>query len=98
MNVQVTPRVIYLTRHGESEHNLKGLIGGDADLSVNGQRYAQKLKEYFDERQLPNLQVWCSSMRRTRQTVKHMSNVTLRVCHPRLGSDTQCFVTFPDLI
>lgn len=32
MNIHIVPRTIYLTRHGESEQNLEGRIGGDADL------------------------------------------------------------------
>lgn len=36
MNIHVTPRSIYLCRHGESELNLKGRIGGDPGLSPRG--------------------------------------------------------------
>lgn len=36
MNIHVTPRAIYLCRHGESELNLKGRIGGDTGLSPRG--------------------------------------------------------------
>lgn len=36
MNIHVTPRSIYLCRHGESEFNLKGRIGGDSGLSPRG--------------------------------------------------------------
>ncbi|ELK24996.1 6-phosphofructo-2-kinase/fructose-2,6-biphosphatase 4 [Myotis davidii] len=36
MNIHVTPRSIYLCRHGESEFNLKGRIGGDPGLSPRG--------------------------------------------------------------
>lgn len=36
MNIHVQPRTIYLCRHGESEFNLLGRIGGDAGLSVRG--------------------------------------------------------------
>lgn len=36
MNIHVTPRSIYLCRHGESELNLKGRIGGDPGLSTRG--------------------------------------------------------------
>lgn len=32
MNIHIVPRTIYLTRHGESEQNLEGRIGGDSDL------------------------------------------------------------------
>lgn len=36
MNIHVTPRSIYLCRHGESELNLVGRIGGDSGLSSQG--------------------------------------------------------------
>lgn len=38
MNTHVTPRAIYLSRHGESQLNLKGRIGGDAGLSTRGRQ------------------------------------------------------------
>lgn len=38
MNIHVTPRTIYLCRHGESELNLRGRIGGDSGLSPRGIR------------------------------------------------------------
>ncbi|NWI49308.1 F26L bisphosphatase, partial [Calyptomena viridis] len=36
MNIHVTPRAIYLSRHGESLLNLQGRIGGDSGLSPRG--------------------------------------------------------------
>lgn len=38
MNIHVTPRSIYLCRHGESELNLRGRIGGDSGLSAQGKQ------------------------------------------------------------
>lgn len=38
MNIHVQPRAIYLCRHGESEHNLHGRIGGDSGLSSRGRK------------------------------------------------------------
>ncbi|NWQ86520.1 F26L bisphosphatase, partial [Burhinus bistriatus] len=38
MNIHVTPRAIYLSRHGESQLNLRGRIGGDAGLSPRGRQ------------------------------------------------------------
>uniref|UniRef100_A0A1Q3FXF3 Putative fructose-6-phosphate n=1 Tax=Culex tarsalis TaxID=7177 RepID=A0A1Q3FXF3_CULTA len=69
MNIHITPRTIYLTRHGESEHNLKGLIGGDSNLSDRGRRYAQALAKYIEEQQIEGLRVWTSWLKRTIQTV-----------------------------
>lgn len=36
MNIHITPRSIYLCRHGESDLNIKGRIGGDSGLSGRG--------------------------------------------------------------
>lgn len=69
MNIHITPRTIYLTRHGESEHNLKGLIGGDSDLSQRGHQYAKALVAYIEQQQIDNLRVWTSWMKRSIQTV-----------------------------
>lgn len=44
MNIHVTPRSIYLCRHGESELNLKGRIGGDPGLSPRGREVSVCLR------------------------------------------------------
>jgi len=69
MNIHITPRTIYLTRHGESDHNLRGLIGGDADLSARGHAYAKALSKYIDQQKMEGLRVWTSRMKRAIQTV-----------------------------
>jgi hypothetical protein len=43
MQIQPTDRPIWLTRHGESEFNVLGRIGGDAPLTERGQSYASAL-------------------------------------------------------
>ncbi|CAK6984638.1 -phosphofructo-2-kinase/fructose-2%2C6-bisphosphatase, partial [Scomber scombrus] len=42
MNIHVTPRSIYLSRHGESELNLVGRIGGDSGLSSRGAKVSSQ--------------------------------------------------------
>jgi len=69
MNIHISKRTIYLTRHGESDHNLKGLIGGNADLSVRGKLYADALAVYIKEQNIDGLRVWTSWLKRTIQTV-----------------------------
>ncbi|XP_055620738.1 6-phosphofructo-2-kinase/fructose-2,6-bisphosphatase isoform X2 [Toxorhynchites rutilus septentrionalis] len=69
MNIHITPRTIYLTRHGESDHNLEGLIGGDSNLSDRGRRYARALAKYIEEQHIEGLRVWTSWLKRTIQTV-----------------------------
>lgn len=58
-------------QHGESENNVLGRIGGDADLSVRGRTYAAALARYFNhEERLKNLHVWTSELKRTQQTAQ----------------------------
>lgn len=45
MNLHLKPRSIYLSRHGESQYNVEGKIGGDSDLSPRGWEYAKALPE-----------------------------------------------------
>ena len=53
MNIHITPRTIYLTRHGESEHNLAGKIGGDSNLSSRGAMYASALADFINKQNFP---------------------------------------------
>uniref|UniRef100_A0A8C5HLR3 6-phosphofructo-2-kinase domain-containing protein n=1 Tax=Gouania willdenowi TaxID=441366 RepID=A0A8C5HLR3_GOUWI len=70
MNIHVTPRSIYLSRHGESELNLVGRIGGDTGLSPRGAQYACALEKYVREQSISDLKVWTSHMKRTIQTAE----------------------------
>jgi broad specificity phosphatase PhoE len=46
-NLHITPRPIWLSRHGESEFNVAGRIGGDSLLSPRGYAYALKLGAFM---------------------------------------------------
>lgn len=75
MNLHTAPRPILLTRHGQSEHNRFGRIGGDSGLSEAGKRYADSLAgfltyEFGDE--LPRLVAWSSQLRRAVETGEHL--------------------------
>ncbi|EDO42538.1 predicted protein [Nematostella vectensis] len=76
MNIHITPKAIYLTRHGESEYNLKGRIGGDSDLSHRGRLYGEKLAEFMAEQKLQDFRVWTSEFKRTIQTTEHIKGVS----------------------
>ncbi|KAI9751770.1 MAG: Fructose-2,6-bisphosphatase [Chaenotheca gracillima] len=73
MNLHIKPRSIWLSRHGESEFNLEGKIGGDANISPRGELYAQTLpglvKESCGDRKLT---VWTSTLKRTIQTARFL--------------------------
>ncbi|KAF2810706.1 bifunctional 6-phosphofructo-2-kinase/fructose-2,6-bisphosphate 2-phosphatase [Mytilinidion resinicola] len=49
LNFNLTPRMIWITRHGESLDNVAGKIGGDSDLSANGTRYAKAMTKFIDQ-------------------------------------------------
>ncbi|XP_062314784.1 6-phosphofructo-2-kinase/fructose-2,6-bisphosphatase 1 [Osmerus eperlanus] len=70
MNIHVTPRSIFLSRHGESELNLLGRIGGDSGLSPRGQNYATALAAFIKGQKVKDLKVWTSHMKRTIQTAE----------------------------
>jgi len=78
-NMHIMPRKIWLSRHGQSEYNVQGRIGGNSGLSHLGQLYADHLTEFFKERYPePNdegFAVWTSTMRRTAMTTRKMLNV-----------------------
>lgn len=74
MNLHIRPRSVWLSRHGESEYNLEGRIGGDALLSPRGEQYARKLPELVresvgDDRPLT---VWTSTLKRTIATSRFL--------------------------
>lgn len=63
LNFNLAPRQIWITRHGLSQDNVSGKIGGDSDLSEEGVQYAKSLTKFigharneWDLRQLHKLQ------------------------------------------
>ncbi|TRZ01396.1 hypothetical protein DNTS_003744 [Danionella cerebrum] len=72
MNIHVHSHSIYLCRHGESEHNVQGRIGGDSELSPRGRQFARVLREFVEEHKLSDLKVWTSQLRRTIQTAEEL--------------------------
>ncbi|KAH2135829.1 hypothetical protein KXV72_008874 [Aspergillus fumigatus] len=48
LNFNLSPRQIWITRHGESKDNQLGRIGGDSEISENGRRYAKALTRFID--------------------------------------------------
>jgi 6-phosphofructo-2-kinase/fructose-2,6-biphosphatase 2 len=80
MNIHLLPRSIYLTRHGESEYNRIGRLGGDSPLSSNGITYAQRLREYFEKENIPgDLRIWSSQKIRAAQTANYLKDLAAHV-------------------
>jgi len=48
LSLHNTSRPIYLSRHGQSQYNVLGKVGGDSDLSPAGEEYALKLAEFAE--------------------------------------------------
>lgn len=46
----LSPRQIWITRHGQSEDNLTGKIGGDSELTEEGQHYATTLYNFISQK------------------------------------------------
>ncbi|XP_004490623.1 6-phosphofructo-2-kinase/fructose-2,6-bisphosphatase [Cicer arietinum] len=67
MNTHLTPRPILLTRHGESQDNVRGRIGGDTELSEHGEIYKQKLAKFVEKRLESEraASIWTSTLQRT---------------------------------
>ncbi|KAG5674337.1 hypothetical protein PVAND_004312 [Polypedilum vanderplanki] len=70
-------RVFYFSRHGESEFNVLGRIGGDADLSPRGKKYSENLaKQLGGPGSSPNAPkprlIWTSELQRTIHTVQNI--------------------------
>ncbi|TFK28157.1 fructose-2,6-bisphosphatase [Coprinopsis marcescibilis] len=73
MNLHLKPRSIYMSRHGESQFNVEGKIGGDSLLSPRGMQYAEALPALITDNigDAP-LTVWTSTLRRTIQTASKL--------------------------
>eukprot|EP00597_Dinobryon_sp_UTEXLB2267_P015822 CAMPEP_0170115900 /NCGR_PEP_ID=MMETSP0020_2-20130122/11851_1 /TAXON_ID=98059 /ORGANISM="Dinobryon sp., Strain UTEXLB2267" /LENGTH=558 /DNA_ID=CAMNT_0010343719 /DNA_START=58 /DNA_END=1734 /DNA_ORIENTATION=+ len=77
MNLRTTCHAFYLSRHGQSEYNDLGRIGGDSGLTQHGINYAKKLAEFVETNvvrdsngnQVP-ARLWTSTMRRTKETAQ----------------------------
>ncbi|KAJ5515304.1 hypothetical protein N7527_006864 [Penicillium freii] len=66
LNFNLSPRQIWITRHGESLDDAAGRIGGDSDLSENGRRYAKALARFVDHQR----QQW-EAYQRQKDLLKH---------------------------
>jgi broad specificity phosphatase PhoE/predicted kinase len=68
MNLHITPRTIWLTRHGESTANMAGVVGTDMPLTSRGAAYAQSLSVFIDDQDPGPGTIWTSTLQRTVQT------------------------------
>eukprot|EP00762_Andalucia_godoyi_P003653 ANDGO_00685.mRNA.1 6-phosphofructo-2-kinase/fructose-2 len=85
MNLHIGPRRIWLCRHGESQFNAEGRLGGDPGLTARGTKFAHKLDEYItnqlremydgDEQKILENQprIWASTLKRSKMTARLLS-------------------------
>lgn len=75
LNLHIVPRPIWLTRHGESDFNRRGIVGGDPPLSPAGEEFSRRLAAWLDTyaRGEDGVVVWTSTLRRTRDTASRLS-------------------------
>ncbi|MFT4975180.1 MAG: broad specificity phosphatase PhoE/predicted kinase [Myxococcota bacterium] len=80
-NLSVTPRPIWLTRHGESLANVGHRIGGDEGLSPRGALYANNLARFLNERVGEGVTILNSTLQRAQQTAAALGrpSVTVKV-------------------
>ena len=90
MNLHTQTRTFYLTRHGQSEYNLLGKIGGDSGLTPAGKEYARRLadfaKEHIGVKKVVDpvtgadteiqqpCRLWTSTLRRTKETTQFIDH------------------------
>jgi 6-phosphofructo-2-kinase / fructose-2,6-biphosphatase 3 len=72
LNLRPQSPSIWLTRHGESDFNTLGRIGGDSELSDAGRAYSKRLGAAVTERFGGEVVVWTSALRRTIETAEIM--------------------------
>jgi len=68
-------KVIYMTRHGQSQNNLLDVLGGDCDITEKGRAYSKYLYQYFKSKNLDkNIRIFTSNLKRTHQTAYFFDN------------------------
>jgi broad specificity phosphatase PhoE len=89
MNLRTTSHSLYLTRHGQSEYNDLGRIGGDSGLTQHGLNYARRLATFIDNKVVKDEQgqdrpsrLWTSSMRRTKETAQFIQQSKIVIKSP----------------
>lgn len=91
INLRPDVAELYLTRHGQSEYNALGRIGGDSSLSQHGINYARKLAEWVHndltveddpdtgEKMERPCRLWTSTMNRTKETSQFIRTSKIKV-------------------
>lgn len=106
LNLHISPRPIWFSRHGESLYNRENRVGGDPALSPRGLDYANRLAPFMQSwaRGEGEIVVWTSTLQRTRQTAsllgvpskawKALDEIDVGICDSLTYSEVE--VTYPD--
>lgn len=73
----MTPFPLFLTRHGQSEAMLEGLLGGDSPLTAQGQAYALSLARIIQEQLASEVSVvpgWVGGVKHARSRALHTTH------------------------
>ena len=82
INFRVYQKKIFITRHGQSLYNLEERIGGDPELSIEGQKYALKLFNYISlYYKKDDIIIFTSNLKRTKITAKYFIENDYNVIH-----------------
>lgn len=69
-NMHIEKRYVWLTRHGRSEDNAAGRLGGDSSITDIGLEYARRLAMFVESSGVRPLVVWTSTLKRTKETAQ----------------------------
>lgn len=78
-NLHISGRTIWLSRHGESQDNVRQVLGGDASLTDRGREYAGALRSFVDSLPQPIQHVWTSTLRRAIETAEPLGRSFLPI-------------------
>lgn len=71
---------LYLIRHGQTDFNLRGIVqGGGIDSDLNSTGRAQGRRFYESYQSIEFDKVYCSSLKRTRQTIQDFQKAGYKI-------------------
>jgi len=66
---------IWISRHGESQDNLTGILGGDSSITDKGKLFGSALEKFVNNHdQLKDSPVFTSTLKRTRETANYLGS------------------------
>ena len=83
--VEKKQNVNFHWRHGQSLFNLESRIGGDPELSEEGQKYAKKLHHFISlQYRKEDIIIFTSNLKRTKSTAKYFMENDYKVIHKEI--------------